>query len=190
MPASSFSGVGLGLGVSSKLINMMGGEVSFHSEVGKGTKFEFTMIFDTDPTLEDEKLKDIKDNDLTGLKVLVAEDNQISQKLVTLILRKMGVGPIIVNDGREAVNRCIEERFDIVLMDIRMPKLDGIRAAKEIHKKLGKRAPYIIAMTANVFEHDKKACFNAGMNDFLAKPIRPTELRLCLQKHLTRDKVA
>ncbi|MFK7867159.1 MAG: response regulator [Alphaproteobacteria bacterium] len=105
------------------------------------------------------------------VKILVVEDNKFNQLLAKKLLGQMGVQPVIANDGLEAVNLFQSQSFDIVLMDLQMPNMDGIAATREIRAMPGIVQPKIIAVTANNFDNDMDICFEVGMNDFLGKPI-------------------
>ncbi|MEM9398967.1 MAG: ATP-binding protein [Verrucomicrobiota bacterium] len=121
-------------------------------------------------------------------KVLVAEDNAVNQKVAKLMLGKIGCPYTIVNNGQEAVDLVCRENFDVVLMDLHMPIMDGIQATKAIFKRIpdeSKRPP-IVALTASAITDSREACLNAGMTDFLSKPIKPRELRFVIEKSLRK----
>ena len=109
----------------------------------------------------------------------MAEDNLINQKVAGSILKNMGIIPDIASNGIEAVEACKRKKYDIVLMDIQMPEMDGMEATRKIlehYAKIDKKPPVIIAMTANVLEESKNECRLAGMQDFISKPVTPKEL--------------
>jgi len=116
------------------------------------------------------------------LEILIAEDNIINQALITHVLNKMGYEPDIAQDGKEALDRVNSKPFDVILMDIQMPEIDGLEATRIIRRQLMKQ-PVIIAMTANAMQEDKEACLQAGMNDYISKPINLDEIMLLLQKY-------
>ncbi len=119
-----------------------------------------------------------------GLHILIAEDNLVNQKLAAKLLEKQGHTSLIANNGREAVEAWETEAFDAVLMDMQMPEMDGIEATKEIRAKereLGKHIP-IIAMTANVMRGDRERCLEAGMDDYIPKPVDVVKLVEVLDK--------
>ena len=115
------------------------------------------------------------------LEILIAEDNIVNQKVILHILRKMGYAPSLVENGQEAVNAALRQDFDIILMDMQMPLMDGLEATRMLRKTLEKQ-PVIIALTANVMDDDKQECLNAGMDDYLGKPLMLEELIIKLEK--------
>jgi len=115
------------------------------------------------------------------LQILVAEDNSLNQKVITTMLAKLGYRADVVENGLEVLQAIQHQSYDLVLMDIRMPEIDGIEAVQAIRKKMGQR-PYIIAVTANALQENKEQCLQAGMNDFLTKPIRLSELTEALKR--------
>ncbi|MEP6584619.1 MAG: two-component regulator propeller domain-containing protein, partial [Ginsengibacter sp.] len=115
------------------------------------------------------------------LEILVAEDNAVNQKVILYILKKLGYDPCLAENGALAVEKAREKRFDIILMDMQMPEMDGIQATQFIRQNLDTQ-PIIIALTANTMEGDQETCLNAGMNDYLSKPVRLEELTMKLEK--------
>ena len=109
------------------------------------------------------------------VRVLVAEDNPVNKKLIEILLQKLGFEGEIVSNGKEAVEKAMTEDFDICLMDIHMPVMSGIEATEEIRKKGNTTLP-IVALTADVFKEGKERCLEAGMNDFLSRPVKPEKL--------------
>jgi CheY-like chemotaxis protein len=115
------------------------------------------------------------------LEILVAEDNLVNQKVIMHILNKLGYKPVLVEDGAKAVEEVSKRQYDIILMDMQMPEMDGIQATRVIRETL-ENQPVIIALTANTMEGDQEECLNAGMNDYLSKPVRLEELTKRLEK--------
>lgn len=113
---------------------------------------------------------------------LLVEDNPINQKVALRILSHFGYQADAVDNGQEALQALERKPYDIVLMDIQMPVLDGIAATRMIRQRYGPLAPYIIAVTANVTEEDRRNCMEAGMNDFVCKPIKPAVLQDAISK--------
>lgn len=186
-----FGGTGLGLSIVKKLIELMSGELSVSSVEGKGSTFSFTIILGISEqnfiTLEKEVEKA---EQITGelplqiqqAKVLLVEDNQVNQQVTSALLKGMKLNVIIAENGLEAVNLVQKEYFDLILMDLQMPVMDGFEATRQIRElPKGKNLP-IIAMTASAMIQDRYACLEAGMNDHVQKPMNPEVLRSCLLK--------
>ncbi|MDH5546635.1 MAG: response regulator [Gammaproteobacteria bacterium] len=171
-----FGGTGLGLSISRRLALILGGDLACTSEKGKGSVFTLTLdtgeIDETDLVYETKKRAAA--NIVAGTpslkgRVLLVEDSPDIQRLVSMLLRKTGVEVVCADNGREGVEKALTEDFDLVLMDIQMPVMDGVEAAKTL-RATGTEMP-IIAMTANVFEEERRAYQAAGMNDHVSKPI-------------------
>jgi len=122
------------------------------------------------------------------LNILIAEDNIVNQKVASHILKKMGYTPVIANNGLEALQAAQEGQYDLILMDIQMPEMDGLEATQLIRKELAAQ-PYIIAMTANAMTEDRECCLKAGMDDYLSKPMKVQELVSLLEKYGKKVKV-
>jgi CheY-like chemotaxis protein len=117
------------------------------------------------------------------LKILLAEDNTVNQRVATLMLKRMGYRADIAANGVEAVAMATTRDYDLVLMDVQMPEMDGLKATHAIHKELPvMRWPRIIAMTAGAMTGDREECLNAGMDDYISKPVKPHELQAALQR--------
>jgi signal transduction histidine kinase/ActR/RegA family two-component response regulator len=186
----NYGGTGLGLSISKKLVEMMDGRIWATSEYGKGSSFHFYI-----PEIEGEAPTVVNPTGIADaalhfdtLRVLVAEDNPLNQFIARNVLNKLNIQPIIVENGVKAVKKCQEMEFDLVLMDMQMPVMDGLEASRQILKALEK-PPVIIAMTANAMNEDKDKCFQAGMKDFISKPFTIEQLRNALAKWLP-DKAA
>lgn len=121
--------------------------------------------------------------DLYPFHILVAEDNPVNKKLILRMLEKMNYQPVYVSNGREALEAVQQEHFDLVLMDIQMPEMDGLEATRTIRDEFSGHQPVIIAMTANALQGDKEICIEAGMDDYLSKPFRKDELVAMLEKY-------
>lgn len=192
---TNIKGSGLGLPICLKLIRLMHGEISFESTPGKGSSFIFQLSFEKPSAAEICHLKDLEEEEARkaetlrhsrkALKILAAEDNSMNQKLIRKMLEKDGHSVTIVDNGRDAVHAALEQDFDIILMDVEMPELDGYEATRIIRnsEKERDRHNVIIALTAYAFHGDREKCIAAGMNDYLAKPITRTALAAMLAEH-------
>ncbi len=189
-----YGGTGLGLVISKEFVNMMGGEIGVESEVGKGSKFYFSVklkiqegkryaeepkdmgsAVTTDETQNTQATEGLK-SERANFKILLAEDNIINQKVALRILSDAGFRANAVNDGREVVKEVQVNHYDLILMDVQMPEVDGFMATKEIRKleTINNNIP-IIAITAHALLGDKEKCIEAGMNDYVSKPIMPEQ---------------
>jgi CheY-like chemotaxis protein len=118
---------------------------------------------------------------LYPMDILIAEDNLINQKLAVRILNKMGYNPQVVGNGHEAVNAMLEKKYDMVFMDVQMPEMDGCEATRFIREHI-EQQPIIVAMTANAMPEDRETCIQAGMDDYLAKPMKISDIMDVLEK--------
>jgi CheY-like chemotaxis protein len=123
------------------------------------------------------------------INILVAEDNPVNQKLIERILLKLGYNAVITNNGREALNKVSEKHYDVVLMDIQMPEMDGFEATKNI-RKLDIQQPYIVAMTANALAEDRDICLGNGMDNYISKPMKLDTLVAVLKEAYSNKKKA
>ncbi|THD65009.1 ATP-binding protein [Phenylobacterium sp.] len=175
-----FGGSGLGLAISASLAAMMGGKVEARSELGKGSVFTLTLPLPAAAAPEPADVaEEAEAGDIAGLKVLVAEDHPTNRKVVELILEPLGVDLTMVEDGRQAVEAAVREAFDLILMDLQMPVLDGLSATREIRAAeadAGRAPVRIVALSANALPEHIAEARSAGMDSHLAKPIRPEEL--------------
>jgi PAS domain S-box-containing protein len=175
-----YGGTGLGLTIVKKLLELMGGEISLHSEVGKGSEFLVFIPygFVEDKTTDEEDLDNgFVEEELKGKRILLAEDNMMNQILAKKVLSDVGIVTDIAENGLEAVEFVQKNAYDLILMDIMMPEMDGLEATKEIRKTFSAKQLPILAMTAFVFTGgDDKKIYEAGMDDFILKPFNPNSL--------------
>lgn len=181
-----YGGTGLGLSISQKLINLMGGEIKVESEKGIGSKFYFSIILEEAYNdLNKPKTDVLKDNTLKNESILLVEDNTINKIVIKKMLREIGYSNVkVASNGIEALALVEKQKFDIILMDIQMPKLDGLETVKIIRRneeKIGTHIP-IIATTAHALKGDREKFLDQGMDDYIAKPIDIAELSKVLNR--------
>lgn len=175
---SVYQGTGLGMAIVKSLVDKMNGTISVTSKEGEGSTFVIRIPFEIASKVEeitDDREK--SSNDISGIKILLAEDNELNAEIAQTLLVDEGANVTVVSDGEQAVReftRCAPHTYDVILMDIMMPKLDGIAATKAIRAMERPDAVEIpiIAMTANAFEEDARKCVEAGMNAHLSKPLQ------------------
>lgn len=182
-----YGGTGLGLAISKRLVEAMKGAIHCTSEPGAGSCFSFWIpaVACAAPQIASAPRVD---RSLDGFTVLVAEDNRTNQWVIRGLLEMLGMAPVIVSNGAEALETVASQSFDFILMDCQMPVMDGYEAAGQILAKLGSATPPIIALTANALESDKQRCLDAGMTGYLTKPLSLDRLREALQESLAQLK--
>ncbi|SCA55331.1 putative Multi-sensor hybrid histidine kinase [Candidatus Terasakiella magnetica] len=186
-----YGGTGLGLAICKKIVHLMGGEIGVHSIIGEGSRFWLSL-----PLVKQEKQcapssqRPIMQNRVNSastksLKVLVAEDNDVNKEIVRMYLEKLGHRHALVETGLEALNLVQQETFDLILMDMQMPVMDGVTATQEIRKlSMEAKDIPIVALTANAMQEDRDKCHDAGMDGFIPKPIKLKDLEEVLKAYV------
>jgi PAS domain S-box-containing protein len=188
-------GTGLGLPIARQLVELMGGRIGVDTEVGWGSIFWFTTRFalvPNKPTVEMTQPKSAQSargpgamREAASWRILLAEDNPVNRKVACRILQEAGFAVDAVTNGREAVEALEVRAYDVVLMDVQMPEMDGYEATRTIRGMTGERSQTpVLAMTANAMAGDRELCLKSGMDDYISKPVRPEDLRQAVLRWL------
>jgi CheY-like chemotaxis protein len=186
--ARKYGGSGLGLLISKQLVQMMNGSIGFESQPGQGSTFWFHLplalsnhVNTAQPLSPTQKISET--NGTKPLRILAVDDNSDSRSLLSLLLKKMGHNVTVAQDGPDALSQLNQDSYDLVLMDIQMPGMDGYEATHQIRTMVnGKSSIPVIALTANAMAGDSEKAFKAGMDDYITKPIHLDALKNLLAK--------
>jgi PAS domain S-box-containing protein len=192
----TYGGTGLGLTISSRLVQLMGGAITVESELGAGSVFRFYVKTRqvAAPPVGATPASDASRRATSArpLHLLLAEDNVVNQKVATALLNRRGHSVVVVGNGRLAVERTETEAFDVILMDLEMPEMDGWTATREIRKRDGPRGVYvpIVALTAHAMSEAREQCMAAGMNSVIVKPFDPAQLYGAIEQLVQHEDVS
>lgn len=179
-------GTGLGLAISKKMVELMGGNIRYEPrEDQTGSRFVFTAYFTLQPY--SERMEDwhthVNGEELeNGLRILIAEDNDVNQIVLVKMMNKLGYRAKVVPNGKEALSACMKEPYDIVFMDIQMPIMDGVEATRLIREQLSENCPYIVAVTAHAIKGDREKYMSLGLDEYISKPLNMNSIVEVIEK--------
>lgn len=182
-----FGGTGLGLPISKKIVNLMDGKLKVKSKLNEGSDFYFTIVLEESELVEDQSAHSTQlTEDFKQKKVLVVEDNPVNILMAKTILEKWNCNVFLAKNGIEAIEKVQQAVYDVILMDMRMPKMGGLEATQLIRNEFKISTP-IIALTANAIKGENDKCLAAGMNDYVSKPYKQIELNKTLTKWMFKE---
>ena len=181
--SSKYGGTGLGLPISDKIVRLMEGEIKVESEIKKGSLFYFTISLEKSDKIHDIEVDKELKKDFKNASILIVDDNPVNMLMITSVLKKWNCQIAEANNGIVAINLLKSNNYDLILMDLQMPKMGGLEATIIIRKKMNIKTP-IIALTANAIIGDNDKCLIAGMDDYLSKPFKQIELNNKMSKLL------
>jgi len=182
-----YGGSGLGLVISKRLVKLMGGNIWAESKIGEGSIFHFSITTEACPVVMDQGARRtsrpelLYPKDIQTMRILLVEDNAVNQKVANKMLKRLGYRADLAANGLEALEALKLRHYDLILMDVQMPEMDGLEATKRI-RAMPINQPYIIAMTAHAIKGDRETCMAAGMNDYISKPVKLEELKAALEE--------
>ena len=182
-----YGGSGLGLAIAQELVRRMGGSIQVQSTPGRGSEFSFEISL---PLASEAPPAPVGGSNATSAgpllagRVLVVDDDAVNRRVIEMMLRRFGVETTLVASGYDAIDRAVDEPWNVVFMDLRMPGIDGLETTRRIRQRLAGRPLRIVALTANAMDEDRADCTAAGMDDFITKPVKQSELRRLLEMWL------
>jgi PAS domain S-box-containing protein len=185
-----YGGTGLGLAITKRLLEMQGSQIGVDSQPGEGSRFYFSLSFrkgDEASPLRDRYAYTASARLLDRVQLLLVEDNEINRKVATKFLNKWGIQPDYAHNGVQAIEKIKEKAYDLILMDLQMPEMDGYEAARIIRETKAQESIPIIALTASAMHDVAQKIFDAGMNDFVMKPFHPDDLYQKIAKYAAPD---